>query len=175
MAIELKLTPPVAVIMGSQSDWKTMRHTSEILHKLDIAHHNLIISAHRTPLRLYGFANGAQQEGYKVIIAGAGGAAHLPGMTASLTLLPVIGVPCPSSSNALNDDAAIKSILFMPGGVPVATVTIGEAGAKNAALIAARILALGDKELSLRLRQFADEQTNGVPTQPVDEPAPPAP
>src|SRR3954469_6201915 len=131
---------PVAIIMGSQSDWPTMRHAAETLDALGLAYDKRIVSAHRTPERMYAFAKGAKAAGVKVIIAGAGGAAHLPGMTASLTDLPVLGVPI--ESKALKGMDSLLSIVQMPGGIPVGTLAIGEAGAKNAGLLAARILAL---------------------------------
>ena len=135
--------------MGSRSDWPTLRHAAEALDALGVAHDCRVVSAHRTPERLYAFARGAQAQGFKVVIAGAGGAAHLPGMTASMTELPVIGVPV--RSEALNGLDSLLSIVQMPGGVPVATVAIGKAGATNAGLLAAQILALGDAELAERL------------------------
>ena len=140
---------PVAIIMGSQSDWATMRHAAETLDSLGIPHDDRIVSAHRTPDRLFDFAKGARDAGFKVIIAGAGGAAHLPGMAASMTTLPVLGVPV--ESKALSGQDSLHSIVQMPAGVPVGTLAIGRAGAVNAALLAASILALGDKELSRRL------------------------
>jgi 5-(carboxyamino)imidazole ribonucleotide mutase len=140
---------PVAIIMGSQSDWATMRHAAETLAALDVPHEVRIVSAHRTPDRLYAFAKGAKQAGFKVIIAGAGGAAHLPGMTASMTALPVFGVPI--ESKALQGQDSLLSIVQMPAGVPVGTLAIGKAGAVNAALLAAAVLALGDAALAQRL------------------------
>jgi len=153
-------TPPVAIIMGSRSDWPTMKKAAEALDALGVAHEARVVSAHRTPARLVAFATGAQAAGYKVIIAGAGGAAHLPGMVASMTLLPVLGVPV--QSKALNGLDSLLSIVQMPGGVPVATLAIGEAGAKNAGLLAAQILALSDPALGERLRAFRDAQTDSV-------------
>ena len=138
----------VAVIMGSQSDWATMRHTAETLTALGVGHDTKIVSAHRTPDRLYEFAKGAKAAGYKVIIAGAGGAAHLPGMTAALTPLPVLGVPV--ESKALSGQDSLLSIVQMPAGVPVGTLAVGAAGAKNAGLLAAKILALSDAALAGR-------------------------
>src|SRR5919112_1176188 len=132
-------TPPVAIIMGSQSDWSTMRHAAETLDALGVPHETRIVSAHRTPDRLYAFAKGAKAEGFKVIIAGAGGAAHLPGMTASMTVLPVFGVPV--ETKALAGQDSLLSIAQMPGGIPVGTLAIGKAGAINAAILAASILA----------------------------------
>ena len=140
---------PVAIIMGSQSDWGTMRHAAETLEALGIAHEARIVSAHRTPERLYDFAVTARDKGFKVIVAGAGGAAHLPGMTAALTPLPVFGVPV--ESKALSGRDSLLSIVQMPAGVPVGTLAIGKAGAVNAALLAAAVLALSDPALAGRL------------------------
>src|ERR671912_2711373 len=140
---------PVAIIMGSQSDWATMRHAAETLDALRVPHEVRIVSAHRTPDRLYAFAKGAKQAGFKVIIAGAGGAAHLPGMTASMTALPVFGVPV--ESKALKGQDSLLSIVQMPAGVPVGTLAIGRAGAINAALLAASILALSDPAVEAAL------------------------
>ena len=142
--------------MGSQSDWATMRHAAETLAELGIAHEALIVSAHRTPERLYDFARGAKAAGYKVIVAGAGGAAHLPGMTASLTPLPVFGVPV--ESKALSGQDSLLSIVQMPAGIPVGTLAIGRAGAVNAALLAAAVLALSDEDLAARLDRFRAAQ-----------------
>ena len=142
-------TPRVAIVMGSRSDWPTLRHAAEVLNALGVAHVCKVISAHRTPERLYAFAKGAKAQGLQVVIAGAGGAAHLPGMTASMTELPVIGVPV--RSEALSGLDSLLSIVQMPGGVPVATVAIGKPGAVNAGLLAAQILALGDPALADRL------------------------
>src|SRR5581483_1674762 len=139
-------TPPVAVLMGSQSDWSTLRHAADTLDSLGIAHDDRIISAHRTPDRLITFAKGARRAGYKVIIAGAGGAAHLPGMVASMTPLPVLGVPV--ESKALGGQDSLLSIVQMPAGVAVGTLAIGRSGAINAALLAASILALNDEDLA---------------------------
>ena len=136
---------PVAIVMGSQSDWATMKHAAEILDVLGVAHESRIVSAHRTPKRLYDFAGGAKAEGIKVIIAGAGGAAHLPGMVAALTILPVFGVPV--ESKALSGQDSLLSIVQMPAGIPVGTLAIGKAGATNAGLLAASVLALSDKAL----------------------------
>ncbi|MBT9288833.1 5-(carboxyamino)imidazole ribonucleotide mutase [Prosthecodimorpha staleyi] len=158
--------PPVAIIMGSQSDWDCMRHTAETLDALGIAHHARIVSAHRTPDRLYRFAKGAKQAGYKVIIAGAGGAAHLPGMTAALTPLPVFGVPV--ESRVLKGVDSLHSIVQMPAGIPVGTLAIGKAGAVNAALLAAAVLALGDEALADRLDAWRARQTEAVADLPVD-------
>jgi 5-(carboxyamino)imidazole ribonucleotide mutase len=158
-------TPPlVGLIMGSQSDWSTMRAAAELLDTLDIPHERRIVSAHRTPERLYDYAREAAGRGLKVIIAGAGGAAHLPGMTASMTTLPVLGVPI--ESRALKGMDSLLSIVQMPGGVPVATFAIGESGAKNAALHAAAILALGDAALATRLQKWRRQQTDAVAEQP---------
>lgn len=156
----------VAVIMGSQSDWETMRHSAETLKALEIGHEARIISAHRTPDRLYGFAKGAKAEGFRVIIAGAGGAAHLPGMTAALTPLPVFGVPV--QSRALSGQDSLLSIVQMPAGIPVGTLAIGRAGAVNAALLAAAVLALGDPALAERLDAWREAQSRKVDETPVD-------
>ena len=153
-------TPPVAIIMGSQSDWETMKNAADTLDALDIAYDARIVSAHRTPDRLVSFAKGARDEGFKVIIAGAGGAAHLPGMAASMTDLPVLGVPV--QSKALKGMDSLLSIVQMPGGVPVATLAIGEAGAANAGILAAQILALSDPALAERLSAFRAAQTASV-------------
>ena len=161
-------TPPVAVIMGSQSDWETMRHAAETLDALGVAHDDRIVSAHRTPERMFDFARGAKAAGYKVIIAGAGGAAHLPGMTAALTSLPVFGVPV--ESKALKGRDSLLSIVQMPAGIPVGTLAIGKAGATNAALLAAAVLALGDPALSDRLEAWRRRQTDVVAERPVDTP-----
>jgi 5-(carboxyamino)imidazole ribonucleotide mutase len=159
-------TPSVAVIMGSQSDWATMKHAADTLAALGIAHEKRIVSAHRTPERLYEFAKGARGRGLKVIIAGAGGAAHLPGMTAALTPLPVFGVPV--ESQALKGVDSLHSIVQMPGGVPVGTLAIGKAGAINAALLAAAVLALSDPALADRLDAYRARQTEGVAEEPTD-------
>jgi 5-(carboxyamino)imidazole ribonucleotide mutase len=151
---------PVAIIMGSRSDWPVMRHAAEMLDRLGVAYEAKVVSAHRTPERMYAFAKGARAAGVKVIIAGAGGAAHLPGMTASLTDLPVLGVPI--ESKALKGMDSLLSIVQMPAGIPVGTLAIGEAGAKNAGILAAKILALGDADLAGRVAAFAAEQTAGV-------------
>jgi 5-(carboxyamino)imidazole ribonucleotide mutase len=156
----------VAIIMGSQSDWPTMRHTADMLDLLGIAFVTRIVSAHRTPKRLYEFAANARARGYKVIIAGAGGAAHLPGMTASMTPLPVFGVPIESKS--LSGFDSLLSIVQMPGGIPVGTLAIGRAGAINAALLAASVLALGDAKLAKRLDAFRAKQTKSVARKPSD-------
>ncbi len=152
--------PPVAIIMGSRSDWPTFKTAADTLTALGIAYEAKVVSAHRTPDRMFAFAKGAQAAGFKVIIAGAGGAAHLPGMVASMTNLPVLGVPV--QSKALNGMDSLLSIVQMPAGIPVGTLAIGEAGARNAALLAARILALSDEALAARVAQFAAEQTAAV-------------
>src|SRR5690242_13018268 len=143
------MTAAVAIIMGSQSDWETMRHASETLTALGVAHEALIVSAHRTPERLYAFAKGAKEAGFKIVIAGAGGAAHLPGMTAALTELPVLGVPV--ESKALSGVDSLYSIVQMPAGIPVGTLAIGKPGTINAALLAASMLALNDAGLATKL------------------------
>ena len=155
---------PVAIIMGSQSDWATMRHAAETLKALRVGFDARVVSAHRTPDRLYKFATGARTEGFKVVIAGAGGAAHLPGMTASLTSLPVFGVPV--KSKALKGVDSFLSIAQMPAGIPVGTLAIGEAGAVNAALLAAAVLALEDKPLAKRLDAWRAKQTRAVKLRP---------
>jgi 5-(carboxyamino)imidazole ribonucleotide mutase len=161
-----KSKPPVAVIMGSQSDWATMRNAVETLAALGIACDARVISAHRTPDRLFAFAKSAESEGFEVIIAGAGGAAHLPGMTASMTPLPVLGVPI--ESEALKGMDSLLSIVQMPGGVPVGTLAIGKPGAINAALLAAAILARADKALAARLSDYRARQTDAVALTPRD-------
>jgi 5-(carboxyamino)imidazole ribonucleotide mutase len=158
---------PVAIIMGSQSDWPTMKHAAAVLDELTVAHDARIISAHRTPERLYAFAKGAKEEGFKVIIAGAGGAAHLPGMTASMTTLPVFGVPI--ESQALKGQDSLYSMVQMPPGIPVGTLAIGKAGAINAALLAAQVLALCDDALNQRLDAWRRKQTEAVAERPKDE------
>ena len=157
-------TPSVAIIMGSQSDWETMKFSEEILIKLNIPFITKIISAHRTPDRMYVFAKKARENSIQVIIAGAGGAAHLPGMVASHSDLPVIGVPIQSS--ALNGFDSLLSIVQMPGGVPVATMSIGKAGAINAAVYAAKILSLSNNEVNKKLRNWLSSQTEDVPLAP---------
>jgi 5-(carboxyamino)imidazole ribonucleotide mutase len=154
----------VGIIMGSQSDWDTMRHAAETLQKLAIPHEARIVSAHRTPKRLVAYAEGARERGLKVIIAGAGGAAHLPGMVASMTPLPVLGVPIESA--ALKGMDSLLSIVQMPGGIPVGTLAIGKAGAVNAALLAASILALSDKAAAAALDRWRREQTDAVGERP---------
>ena len=160
--------PKVAVIMGSQSDWPTMKHAAETLDELGISHQPLIVSAHRTPDRLVSFAKSARSEGYQVIIAGAGGAAHLPGMTAAFTALPVFGVPI--ESKALSGQDSLLSIVQMPAGIPVGTLAIGKPGAINAALLAASVLALSDEALSQRLDAWRQARTDAVAEQPEDQP-----
>jgi 5-(carboxyamino)imidazole ribonucleotide mutase len=161
------MTADVAIIMGSQSDWVTMKHAAEALNALGVSHETKIISAHRTPDRLYEFAKGAAASGFKVIIAGAGGAAHLPGMAAAMTALPVLGVPV--ESKALSGQDSLLSIVQMPAGIPVGTLAIGKAGATNAGLLAAQILALNDKALSKRLAEYRARQTDSVALQPKDD------
>lgn len=155
---------PVAIIMGSQSDWTTMKHTADTLDELKIGHKSLIVSAHRTPDRLYEFGKSARRKGFKVVIAGAGGAAHLPGMTASLTSLPVLGVPM--NTSALEGRDSLLSIMQMPAGVPVGTLAIGKPGAINAALLAAAILALSDPALAKRLDAYRKRQTENIAKRP---------
>ncbi len=157
--------PDVAIIMGSQSDWETMRHAAETLEALEVGHDVRIVSAHRTPDRLYAFAKGAKAEGFRVIIAGAGGAAHLPGMTAALTPLPVFGVPV--ESRALSGQDSLLSIVQMPAGIPVGTLAIGRAGAVNAALLAAAVLALSDTALAGRLDAWRAAQSQKVAERPA--------
>jgi 5-(carboxyamino)imidazole ribonucleotide mutase len=160
---------PVAIVMGSQSDWTTLRHAAETLDALGVGYEARIVSAHRTPDRLYAFAKGARDAGFKVIIAGAGGAAHLPGMTAALTTLPVLGVPV--ESKALAGVDSLYSIVQMPPGVPVGTLAIGRPGAINAALLAAGVLALTDAALATRLEAWRKRQTEAVADRPTNEPA----
>ena len=157
----------VAVVMGSQSDWATLRHTAAVLAELEVLHVTRIVSAHRTPERLYDFAKGAEAAGHAVIVAGAGGAAHLPGMIAALTTLPVLGVPI--QSRALHGMDSLLSIVQMPGGVPVGTLAIGRAGAINAGLLAAAILALHDQALRGRLEAWRARQTAAVAPAPAEE------
>lgn len=163
------MTPPkfplVGIIMGSTSDWETMRHAADLLGDLGIAHECKVVSAHRTPQRLYDYATGAAVRGLKVIIAGAGGAAHLPGMAAAMTHLPVLGVPV--QSGALDGMDSLLSIAQMPAGIPVGALAIGKAGAKNAALLAAAILALSDAALDARLRAWRMRQTDAVAIDPA--------
>ncbi len=160
-------TPLAGIIMGSQSDWPTLKAAADVLKELGVAHECRIISAHRTPDRMADYAKGAAGRGIKVIIAGAGGAAHLPGMTASMTTLPVLGVPV--ESKALKGMDSLLSIVQMPGGVPVATFAIGEAGAKNAGLHAAAILALSDPALAKRLAAWRKKLTDAVAEKPSDK------
>ena len=157
--------PPVGIIMGSNSDWETMRHAAETLDTLGVAHEVEIVSAHRTPKRLNDYAAAAQGRGLKLIIAGAGGAAHLPGMTAAMTPLPVLGVPIESA--ALKGIDSLLSIVQMPAGIPVGTLAIGKAGAINAALLAAAILAISDAALAKRLEAYREAQTTAVAQTPV--------
>ena len=159
------MQPLVGIIMGSTSDWETMRHAADILAELGVAHEAKVVSAHRTPQRLAEYATGAADRGIKVIIAGAGGAAHLPGMAASMTHLPVLGVPV--ESKALKGMDSLLSIVQMPGGIPVGTLAIGPAGAKNAGLLAAAILALGDDALAERLKAWRARQTDAVAIDPA--------
>lgn len=159
--------PPVAIIMGSQSDWETMRNAAETLDALSIGYEARIVSAHRTPDRLVSFAKGAREEGFKVVIAGAGGAAHLPGMTAAMTPLPVFGVPV--QSKALSGNDSLLSIVQMPAGIPVGTLAIGRAGAVNAALLAAAVLALSDDALAERLDAWRAAQSDAVADRPKDD------
>ena len=156
----------VAIVMGSQSDWPTMRCAADALDRLGVSYEARIVSAHRTPDRLTAFAKGAADEGFKVIVAGAGGAAHLPGMVAAMTHLPVLGVPV--ESKALKGKDSLLSIVQMPAGIPVGTLAIGEAGATNAGLLAAAILATADTALASRLRAFRAEQTAAVAEKPTD-------
>ena len=156
--------PLVGIIMGSQSDWETMRHAAEMLDSLKIGYEARIVSAHRTPDRLYDYAKGAAARGLKVIIAGAGGAAHLPGMAAAMTPLPVFGVPI--ESHSLKGMDSLLSIVQMPGGIPVGTLAIGKAGAANAGLLAAAILAVSDPALAERLDAFRRRQTDGIADRP---------
>lgn len=161
----MSTTPLVAIVMGSQSDWETMKNAAAVLEKLGVAHDCRIVSAHRTPDRLVSFAKSAHLEGFKVVIAGAGGAAHLPGMVASMTHLPVLGVPV--ESKALRGMDSLLSIVQMPGGIPVATLAIGVPGATNAGILAASILATSDAALAERLIAFRNAQTDSVAEKPV--------
>lgn len=156
--------PSVGIIMGSTSDWETMRHAADVLDQLGVAHETRVVSAHRTPQRLYDYATGAAERGLKVIVAGAGGAAHLPGMAASMTHLPVLGVPV--ESHALKGMDSLLSIVQMPGGVPVGTLAIGKAGAINAGLLAAAIMATADHALAERLKAWRAAQTQSVAETP---------
>lgn len=160
-------TPPIAILMGSQSDWPTMRRAAETLDILKIEYEARIMSAHRTPERMYSFAQNARHEGFKVIIAGAGGAAHLPGMVAALTTLPVFGVPV--QSKALSGQDSLLSIAQMPGGIPVGTLAIGEAGAINAALLSAAVISLWDPEVEASLNEYRALQTEAVAEFPQDD------
>lgn len=160
-------TPKVGIIMGSQSDWPTMKHAAEALEALEVPFEARIVSAHRTPHRLVEYASTARERGLKVIIAGAGGAAHLPGMAASMTPLPVFGVPI--ESKTLKGQDSLLSIVQMPGGVPVGTLAIGKAGAINAALLAAAVLALSDEALAARLDGWRKKQTESVALEPSDD------
>ncbi len=161
------MTAPVAIVMGSQSDWPTMKRAADVLDQLGVEHDDRIVSAHRTPDRLHDFGKSAADEGFKVIIAGAGGAAHLPGMLSGITHLPVLGVPI--KSRALSGVDSLYSIVQMPAGVPTGTLAIGDAGATNAGLLAASILALSDEGLSERLVAWRAAQTAAVAERPVDE------
>ena len=156
--------PLVGIIMGSKSDWETMRHAADLLEKLGVPHETRVVSAHRTPKRLYDYAHSAKDRGLKLVIAGAGGAAHLPGMTASMTELPVLGVPI--ETQALKGMDSLLSIVQMPAGIPVGTLAIGKAGAINAGLLAAAILANGDESLAARLRSWREAQTGSVAEAP---------
>ena len=160
------MEPVVGIIMGSQSDWETLRHAAELLDRVGVPHETRIVSAHRTPERLREYASGARGRGLKVVIAGAGGAAHLPGMCAAWTPLPVLGVPV--ESHSLKGMDSLLSIVQMPAGVPVGTLAIGRAGAVNAALLAVAILAIGDPALAARLDALREEQTKGVAEEPKD-------
>jgi len=159
------MTPLVGIIMGSTSDWETMRHAAELLDAMGVPHEAKVVSAHRTPQRLIDYASSAADRGLKVIIAGAGGAAHLPGMAAAMTHLPVLGVPV--QSKALDGMDSLLSIVQMPAGIPVGTLAIGKAGAKNAGLLAVAILALGDPVLSQQLQAWRAAQTDSVATDPA--------
>jgi len=166
----ITIAPLVGVIMGSQSDWAVMRNAAEMLSTLQVPFEACIVSAHRTPERLYAYADSAQERGLKVIIAAAGGAAHLPGMTASMTPLPVLGVPM--AATGLQGLDSLMSIVQMPAGIPVGTLAIGKPGAINAAILAASILGLSDAKLMKRLEEYRKRQTAAVPVEPRDEPAP---
>ncbi len=163
----MRTKPPVAIIMGSQSDWPTMEFAAQTLDSLEIGYETLIISAHRTPDRMVEFAKSARSNGFKTIIAGAGGAAHLPGMTAAMTPLPVFGVPI--QSKALSGQDSLLSIVQMPAGIPVGTLAIGQAGAINAALLSAAVLALSDEPTARRLDAWRQERTDGVADKPSKE------
>ena len=159
--------PKIGIIMGSQSDWPTLRHAAQVLEELDLTYETRIVSAHRTPERLRDYAQGARERGLQVIVAGAGGAAHLPGMVAANTALPVFGVPV--ESQALSGMDSLLSIVQMPGGIPVGTLAIGKAGAKNAGLLAAAVIALQDSKAAAALDAFRNRQTRGVAEVPVDD------
>lgn len=159
-------SPQVGIIMGSQSDWETMRHAAQVLSDLGIAYETRVVSAHRTPKRLYDYATSAKNRGLKVIIAGAGGAAHLPGMAAAMTTLPVFGVPV--ESKALKGQDSLLSIVQMPGGIPVGTLAIGKAGATNAGLLAGAVIALMDAKVDAALEGWRSRQTESVAEAPVD-------
>lgn len=161
-----KTKPAVGIIMGSQSDWETMRHAADVLKTLGVAHETRIVSAHRTPKRMVAYAEGARARGLRVIVAGAGGAAHLPGMVAALTTLPVLGVPI--ESHALKGMDSLLSIVQMPGGVPVGTLAIGKPGATNAGLLAASIVALDDPKVARALETWRRRQTDAVTDAPRD-------
>ncbi|MEP2945554.1 MAG: 5-(carboxyamino)imidazole ribonucleotide mutase [Lentilitoribacter sp.] len=161
-----KTSAPIAIIMGSQSDWPTMKHAADILDALELEYDARIVSAHRTPDRMYDFAKSARDEGFKVIIAGAGGAAHLPGMVASLTPLPVLGVPV--ESKALSGQDSLLSIVQMPGGIPVGTLAIGKAGAKNAGLMAAAVIALNDDKIAKNLDEWRAANSASIAEKPTD-------
>jgi len=163
----MPLNPPIAIVMGSQSDWATMRHTAETLDQLEIPYEARIVSAHRTPDRMYDFAKSAADDGFQTIIAGAGGAAHLPGMIAALTHLPVFGVPV--ESRTMKGLDSLYSIVQMPAGIPVGTLAIGRAGATNAALLAAAVIALSDEEARRNLIAYREARTAQVMEFPVDE------
>ncbi len=159
--------PKVGIIMGSQSDWPTMKHAADVLDSLGVAYEAKIVSAHRTPDRMVEYAKSAEERGLHVVIAGAGGAAHLPGMVASLTTLPVFGVPV--KSRALSGQDSLLSIVQMPGGVPVGTLAIGDAGAKNAGILAAQVLALHDRALANRIKEARQAQSDAVAMTPTDD------
>jgi len=163
----MPLNPPIAIVMGSQSDWATMRHAAETLDQLEIAYEARIVSAHRTPDRMYDFAKSAADDGFKTIIAGAGGAAHLPGMIAALTHLPVFGVPV--ESRTMKGLDSLYSIVQMPAGIPVGTLAIGKAGATNAALLAAAVLGISDEEAKKNLIAYRENRTAQVKEFPVDD------
>lgn len=163
----IEKSAPIAIIMGSQSDWPTMKHAADVLDALGLKYDARIVSAHRTPDRMYDFAKSARDEGFKVIIAGAGGAAHLPGMVASLTPLPVFGVPV--ESKALSGQDSLLSIVQMPGGIPVGTLAIGKAGAKNAGLMAAAVIALSDDQIAKNLDEWRAANSASIAEKPTDD------